>query len=97
MNQLLARDERESAIDRAADRLAYLAISYGLLLVVAYRSLVERQASWELLGLVLLGGLVGTVYRLRHRVMTRTSALVAGLTLAIALAVAAIIAIGLRG
>jgi hypothetical protein len=96
MNQLLARDERESAIDRAADRLAYLAISYGLLLVVAYRSLVERQASWELLGLVLLGGLVGTVYRLRHRVMTRTSALVAGLTLAIALAVAAIIAIGLR-
>jgi hypothetical protein len=97
MNPLLARDERETAVDRAADRLSYLAVSYGLLVLVAYRSFVERQASWELLGLVLLGGLVGTVQRLRHRVMTRTSALIAGVTLVVALAIAIIIAIGLRG
>ena len=52
MKQLRARDERELTVDRAGDRLAYLALSYGLLVVIAYRSFVERQASWELLGLV---------------------------------------------
>jgi hypothetical protein len=94
MNQLLARDERESSVDRAGDRLAYLALSYGLLLLVAYRSFAERQASWDLLALVLLGGLVGTAYRLWHRAFTREAALVAGLTIVVALVVGALLAIG---
>jgi hypothetical protein len=96
MKQLRARDERELAVDRSGDRLAYLALSYGLLVVVAYRSFVERQASWELLGLVVLGGLVGTGYRLRHRAFTREAALVIGVTVLAAAAVGVAVALAVR-
>lgn len=92
MKNIFARDEREAGLDRAGDRLAYLVLSYGLLLIVAYRSLVERQASWELLALVLLGGAVSAGYRLWHRTLTRETGLLVGLTLLVALAIAAFVA-----
>jgi hypothetical protein len=41
MDRLLVRDEREVSVDRAADRLAYVVLSFGLLAVVAYRSFVN--------------------------------------------------------
>jgi hypothetical protein len=96
MDQLLARDEREVSADRAADRLAYVVLSFGLLAVVAYRSFVEGMASWELLGLVLLGGAVSSGYRLWQGVLTRQAVLVLGLTALIALVVGAVVVLGLR-
>jgi hypothetical protein len=96
MKQLLARDEREASVDRAGDRLAYLALTYGLLVVVAYRSFAEGQASWDLLALVLLGGLVGMAYRLWHRAFTREAGLIAGLTIVAALVIGALLAISIR-
>jgi hypothetical protein len=90
MNRLMMRDEREVSVDQAADRLSYLALSFGLLAIVAYRSFVDREASWDLLGLVLLGGLVGTLYRVWQRAVSRRWAVVVAGTVAVALAVAAI-------
>ena len=50
--------------DASADRLAYMIVSYGLLAIAAYRGLVEGAASWDLLAVVVLGGLVGMAYRI---------------------------------
>lgn len=86
------RDEREAAIDRAGDRLAYLVICYGVLIVVAWRSFVDGAATFELLVLVVLSGAVGAAYRARHRVFTRDSAIVLAVTVLGALVVAALIA-----
>jgi hypothetical protein len=96
MDRLLVRDEREVSVDRAADRLAYVVLSFGLLAVVAYRSFVEGVASWELLGLTLLGGMVSTGYRLWQGVLTRQAALVLALTALIALVVGAVVVLGPR-
>jgi hypothetical protein len=96
MNHFVLRDEREQGIDRAADRLAYLVLSFGLLAIVAYRSFVDGAASWDLLGLVILGGVVGTLYRLARRAVSREWIIVAAGTAAIALAVAAIAVIAAR-
>jgi hypothetical protein len=86
----MMRDEREVSVDQAADRLSYVVLSFGLLGIVAYRSFVDREASWDLLGLVLVGGLVGTAYRARHRAVSRRWAAVLAGTVAVALVVAAI-------
>ena len=74
MNHLVPRDEREQGIDRAADRLAYLVLSFGLLAIVAYRSVVDGAASWDLLGLTwgprghaLPAGRAGRLARVDHR------------------------------
>lgn len=93
MKQIFDRDERELTIDRAGDRLAYVVVSYGLLALVTYRSLVERQASWDLLAVVVLGGVAGTAYRLWHRAFTRQTALVAGLTILVAAVVGALLVV----
>ena len=97
MDRLMPRDERETSVDQTADRLSYLVLSFGLLAIVAYRSLVDHAASWDLLGLVILGGLVGTAYRMRRRVASRRWGLVALGTVALAVAVAAIVAFAARG
>jgi hypothetical protein len=96
MNRLMPRDERETRVDQAADRLAYLVLSFGLLAIVAYRGLVQREESWDLLALVVVGGLVGAAYRLRQRVVTRRWELVLAGTVAAALVVAAIVAYATR-
>jgi hypothetical protein len=96
MDRLAPRDERETSVDQAADRLSYLALSFGLLAIVAYRSIVDREASWDLLGLVVVGGLVGAAYRVRQRVASRRWELVLVGTAAVALVVAAIAAFATR-
>jgi hypothetical protein len=53
---------------RGRYRWAYLFLSFGLLVLVAYRSFVHHESPWDLLLLVILGGGVGTAYQGRHRV-----------------------------
>jgi hypothetical protein len=96
MRSLFVRDEREAALAQGGDRLAYLVVSYGLLLIVAYRSLVERQASWDLLALVVLGGIVSLGYRVSRRALSRNALAVVGLTIAVAGVVGALVALGIR-
>ena len=92
MNNLVVRDEREASVDQAADRVSYLVLSFGLLVIVAYRSLVDREASWDLISLVVLGGLVGTAYRMQHRAVSRGWALILVGTAVVGFVVAAIAA-----
>ena len=92
----LVRDERELSVDQAADRLSYLVLSFGLLLLVAWRSVTRNEASWDLLGLAILGGLAGTGYRLRERVVSRQWWRVAVLTAGLALAVAIVVVLAAR-
>ena len=98
MTSRLVRDERERSVDLAADRLAFLVVCYGALALAAYRSLVLGQETWDLLALVVVGGLAGLAYRVRERVVTRTWALVIAVTIGVAavVAIAAVIAGGAR-
>jgi hypothetical protein len=67
MTRLVVRDERESAVDLIADRLAAIVLSFGILAIVAWRAFVDSESSWDLLGLLILSGLVGTGYRFGKR------------------------------
>jgi len=84
------------AVDAAADRLSYLVLSFGLLAAVAVRSFVAHEASWDLLALVILGGIVGTVVRMRRRVLNKRWLAVALAAVALAAVVAAISLLGTR-
>lgn len=96
MTTLVTRDERETRIDLAADRIAYLVVSYGLLLIVAYRSFVNGEAAWDLIGLVILGGIVGLAYRARQGVALGRWTLTLLATMGIAAAAAALITLAGR-
>jgi hypothetical protein len=93
MTSLMARDEREQSIDLAADRIAFLVVCYGALILAAYRSLALGQEAWDLLALVVMGGVAGLAYRLQKRVVTRPWTLVLAATVAAAALVAVVAAL----
>jgi hypothetical protein len=82
--QFVPRDERTTSVENASYRWAYLLQAYGLLVVVAYRGFVLQESSWDLLTLVLLGGVVTIWYQGRHRVLTGRWAMVAALAMLLA-------------
>jgi hypothetical protein len=96
MTSLVPRDEREARVDLSADRVAYLVVSYGLLVSVAYRSFVAGDAAWDLIGLVVLGGIVGLGYRIREGAVSGRWTLVLLATIAIAFIVACLLVLAVR-
>ncbi len=89
-DQTIIRDERTITVENSSYRWGYLLLSFGLLVVVAWRSFIWGQSSWDLLALVVLSGVVTTLYQWTHKVLSRhwvMVTIVAGL-LAAAVAVA---------
>ena len=82
------RDERTLHVENASYRWAFHVFAYGLLLIVAYRSYVAKEAAWDLLALVVVGGTVASVYQWTHDILTKRSAATAvvGIVLAALLA-----------
>ena len=93
MKRLVGRDESVAGL--AGDRLAYIVLSFGLLGIVAYRSFVQGVASWELLGLVVLSGVVGLAYRIWRGAPKNDAAVVVALALLAGLAAGALLVTGL--
>ena len=72
-------------IELEGNSIGYLVLSFGLLVIVAWRAFVLGEASWDLLGLVVLAGAVATAYRGWHEGITRPVAI--RIVLAVALAI----------
>lgn len=89
----IERDERMLAVENASYRWAYLFLSFGLLLDVVYRSTTLHENSWDLMALVILGGVAATAYQGAHRVLTRRSAMLALVMMLVAAVVAATIVV----
>ncbi len=84
---LVERDERTTAVENAGYKWAYLFISFGLLAIVAVRGRMNGEPSWDLLALVVLGGVVHAVFRAFHRALYKRLAL----RIAVALVAAALL------
>jgi hypothetical protein len=94
--QAMVRDERTVMVENSSYRWGYLLLSYGLLVSTAYRAFVLEQQSWDLLGLVVLGGAVTTLYQGRGRVLTGRWALLSGAGAVLALVLAAALVVLMR-
>jgi hypothetical protein len=70
-------EERIISVENESYRWAYLFLSYGLLIVVAYRSFVNHESSWDLLLLTVLGGCVSIACQ--GRKLSRESMTASGL------------------
>lgn len=84
------RDERTVAVENAGYRWSNVVLSFGLLLLTMYRSLVRHEAAWDLLGLVVLGGAVNVAYQWSGRVLYRRWVVMTIVTFALAAVVGAV-------
>jgi hypothetical protein len=89
------RDERTVAVENASYRWAYLSLTFALLLDVAYRSFFRGEAPWDLLALVMGGGLLCTLYQGKHRILGRTWARAALVAFCVGAVLAAVLALAL--
>src|SRR5689334_9066241 len=89
---MVQRDERTVAVENAGYHWAYLLLTVALLADVAYRGLVRREAAWDLMALVVGGGMVCTAYLAWHQVVGRHWVLRAVLASCLAAVVAALAA-----
>lgn len=91
------QDVRASDAEHAGFRWAYLVLSFGLLASVAYRGFVRQESSWDLLMLVLLGGLVSAWdHRGRARTLSPRWALAALVAMVTALCLGAVLVLVTR-
>jgi hypothetical protein len=88
----VVRDERTVVVEHANDRLAFGFILFALLLDVIYRSLVRQEACWDLLAIVIVGG-VGRILFEWKKTLRRHSFKLLAVFLAVTGVVAALIAI----
>lgn len=86
------RDERTVAVENASYRWSYLVLSFGILILVAYRSYVKHESAWDFFLLVVLGGVVGRVYQGSNRVLSRRWVIDASIVIAVAAVTGALIA-----
>ena len=91
LNKKGDKDERAISVENSSYSFAYKVMSFALLLDVIYRSIVFKQGSWDLLGIVIIGGLAATLYQTRYKIATRSSVKAILLTIVIALVIAAAI------
>jgi hypothetical protein len=89
---LIPRDERSIAIENNSYRWAYLFLSFGLLVLVAYRSFVHHESAWDMLALVVLGGVLSAAYQGFHRILNKQWAMVCLVTVVAASVLAAVVA-----
>jgi hypothetical protein len=64
------RDERTVAVENASYRWAYSLLTYALLVDVMCRAWFRHEAAWDLMALVVVGGVVASVYQARQRILT---------------------------
>jgi len=64
-------DERTKAVVANGNSWALQFLLFALLLDVICRSLIRKEASWDLMALVIIAGGISTVYQYKHHVFAR--------------------------
>jgi hypothetical protein len=91
----VVRDERTVAVENASYRWAYGALTYALLLDVMYRSFARHEAAWDLMALVIVGGVICTVYQARQKTLAHRWVMKVVLVACVAGVIAAVLAMAL--
>ncbi len=68
-NKNVEKDERTTYFENISYKFGYIFITFALLLDVAYRSLILGEAPWDLLGIVIISGLVLSSYQYKQKIL----------------------------
>ncbi|MGE5626539.1 MAG: hypothetical protein ACM3X7_00315 [Solirubrobacterales bacterium] len=66
------KDERAIYIENISYKYGYNFITFALLFDVMYRSMRFHEATWDLLGLIIISGFIMTVYQYKQKILGKT-------------------------
>lgn len=84
----LEKDERTTSIENVSYSYGYKFLAYALLLDIIYRSFRFNEPQWDLFAIIILSGLVMTVYQWQQKILGRSWVKTSALIFAIAVATA---------
>ncbi|MDP2857121.1 MAG: DUF6442 family protein [Bacillota bacterium] len=88
-HQKVFSDERSESVQHKGQSIGFTVMSFLLVADVMYRSWAMNQASWDLLGIVVIGGLVSAVYNMRQGILTQRHWRLKAITIVVAALIAA--------
>jgi hypothetical protein len=65
-------DERAIYVQNSSYSFVYKITHIAVIIAVIYRYLANRESSWDLLAILVLGGLIITFYQIRYKTLTRS-------------------------
>jgi hypothetical protein len=71
-SKMVEKDERTTFIENISYKFGYIFITFALLLDVAYRSFKQNEAPWDLLALIIISGLVMSLYQYKQKILGKT-------------------------
>jgi hypothetical protein len=72
MTSKVIKDERSEVVEKASYSVAYIFICFALLLDVVYRAFKTGESSFDLLAIVILSGIVSTIYQAKHQILNKS-------------------------
>ena len=70
-HQSVERDERTVAVEHTSYKWALIFLMFALLIDVMYRGIFRGEAAWDLMALVIAGGVGCTIHQARQKIWTR--------------------------
>ncbi|KGP75366.1 hypothetical protein JT05_11075 [Desulfosporosinus sp. Tol-M] len=70
--KMVEKDERTTFIENISYKFGYIFITFALLLDVVYRSFMQNETPWDLLLLVIVSGLVISLYQYKQKIFGKT-------------------------
>ena len=67
----VSRDERTVFVENKSHSLGYIFMSFALLFDILYRSMKLGQSSFDLLAIIVLGGIITTIYQVTNKILNR--------------------------
>lgn len=68
-NKITNKDERAIFIENVSYKFGYNLITFALFFDVIYRGLILNEAAWDLLGIIIISGLVMTLYQYKQKIL----------------------------
>jgi hypothetical protein len=70
--KMVEKDERTTFIENISYKIGYIFLTFALLPDVAYRSSMLNEATWDLLALIIVSGLIMSLYQYKQKSLGKT-------------------------
>ena len=67
----VARDERTILVENKSFSLGYIFMGFALLFDIMYRSFKFGQSSIDLFAIIVMSGLISTIYQLKNKILNK--------------------------
>ncbi len=70
--KIVEKDERTTFVEYISYKIGYTFLTLALLLDVMYRSFILNEAPWDLLTLIIVSGLIMSLYQYKQKILGKT-------------------------